>query len=103
MRRLAVFALATLLATAATDARAANECRVVQTRFKPADDLQIVVWLEDSLGNFVATMYVTVPSLALLPVMGWLSRRIPFPAAAHGPGGGKAPRGGPATTPMPPL
>jgi hypothetical protein len=65
MRRLAVFALATLLATTAavvgavSDAHAANECRVIQTTFKPADKLQIVAWLEDSAGNFVATMYVT--------------------------------------------
>ncbi len=47
---------AVLVPTGAADAA---ECRVVETTFKPADKLQIVVWLEDAAGNFVSTMYVT--------------------------------------------
>jgi hypothetical protein len=54
---------AALLAAAATmpasRASAANECRVVETTFKPADKLQIVVWLEDPAGNFISTVFVT--------------------------------------------
>ena len=40
-------------------ASAANECRVVETTFKPADKLQIVVWLEDPTGGFIGTVFVT--------------------------------------------
>src|SRR5262245_39007706 len=53
----ALLAAATLLP--APRAQAANECRVVETTFKPADKLQIVVWLEDPAGNFISTVYVT--------------------------------------------
>jgi hypothetical protein len=49
-----------LLALGAAQAHAQpTECRVVQTTFKPAEKLQIVVWLEDAAGNFVDTIYVT--------------------------------------------
>src|SRR5262245_34064584 len=53
----ALLAAATLLP--APRAQAANECRVVETTFKPADKLQIVVWLEDPAGNFISTVFVT--------------------------------------------
>jgi hypothetical protein len=62
MRR-RLFAAALLLTAAALPAphadAAAGECRVVETTFKPADKLQIVVWLEDPQGNFLGTVYVT--------------------------------------------
>ncbi len=35
------------------------ECRVADLQFNPADDLQIVVWIEDAAGNFVDTIYMT--------------------------------------------
>ncbi|MBZ0235083.1 MAG: fibronectin type III domain-containing protein [Deltaproteobacteria bacterium] len=52
-------ALAALVALQAGDAHAQSECRVVQTTFKPAERLQLVVWLEDAAGNFVDTLFVT--------------------------------------------
>ncbi len=55
----AVAAVATLGWLVPRDAHAQTECRVVQTTFKPSDKLQIVVWLEDTAGNFVDTLYVT--------------------------------------------
>lgn len=56
----ALLAAAALLPAPARDARAADgECRVVETTFKPAEKLQIVVWLEDPAGNFITTIYVT--------------------------------------------
>lgn len=53
----ALLAAATTLPTPRADA--ANECRVVEATFKPADKLQVVVWLEDPQGNFISTVYVT--------------------------------------------
>ncbi len=54
---------ATLLAAAtllpAPRTAGAAECRVVEATFKPAEQLQIVVWLEDMSGNFLSTVYVT--------------------------------------------
>lgn len=58
-RLLAAVLLAAAAALPAPTAHAAGECRVVETTFKPADKLQIVAWLEDAAGNFVATVYVT--------------------------------------------
>ncbi len=46
-----------LLATQTADA--AGECRVVNVDFKPASDLQIVVWIEDTEGNFIDTDFIT--------------------------------------------
>lgn len=34
-------------------------CRVVKFDMVPSDDLQMVVWLEDSTGNYVDTLYIT--------------------------------------------
>ena len=34
-------------------------CRTVEVAFKPVKNLQIAVWVEDPLGNYVATLYVT--------------------------------------------
>ena len=34
-------------------------CRTVEVDFKPVKNLQIAVWAEDPLGNYVATLYVT--------------------------------------------
>jgi len=40
-------------------AEAADECRVVNVDFKPTEDLQIVIWIEDTEGNFVDTVFIT--------------------------------------------
>jgi len=37
----------------------APPCRTVEVAFKPVKNLQIAVWVEDPLGNYVATLYVT--------------------------------------------
>lgn len=37
----------------------AQECRVVEFDMLPAEDLQIVVWLEDDQGNFIETIFIT--------------------------------------------
>jgi hypothetical protein len=58
-RRLPALALLAAAATLPAPSAQANECRVVETTFKPADKLQIVVWLEDTSGNFIGTVYVT--------------------------------------------
>ncbi len=58
-RLLATVLLAAAALLPAPTARAEKECRVVETTFKPADKLQLVVWLEDAAGNFVSTLYVT--------------------------------------------
>ena len=34
-------------------------CRTVAVDFKPVKNLQIAVWVEDTLGNYVATLYVS--------------------------------------------
>jgi len=35
------------------------ECRVVEFEVTPTEDLQIVVWLEDTAGNYVDTIFIT--------------------------------------------
>jgi hypothetical protein len=53
--------LAILLLTASV-ARAQSStgpCRTVEVAFKPTKNLQIAVWVEDTSGNYVATLYVT--------------------------------------------
>jgi hypothetical protein len=40
-------------------AQSAAPCRTVEVSFKPVKNLQIAVWVEDPLGNYVATLYVT--------------------------------------------
>jgi hypothetical protein len=37
----------------------AQPCRTVEVAFQPVKNLQIAVWVEDPLGNYVATLYVT--------------------------------------------
>jgi hypothetical protein len=37
----------------------AQPCRTVEVTFQPVKNLQIAVWVEDPLGNYVATLYVT--------------------------------------------
>ncbi len=34
-------------------------CRIVQFDFTPADDLQLVVWIEDDQGNYIDTAFIT--------------------------------------------
>lgn len=43
----------------ANSARADGICRVVNVEMQPTEDLQIVVWIEDSSGNFVDTAFIT--------------------------------------------
>jgi hypothetical protein len=50
---------------AATPARAQEVCRLVDVQLQPAAHLQIAVWIEDSKGNFVDTVYVTRSTGAL--------------------------------------
>jgi len=62
MRSIAVMlaAAAALVPPAGTPAfAAAGECRLVQLDLLPTADLQIVVWMEDSAGNYVDTLYIT--------------------------------------------
>ena len=40
-------------------ARAQPPCRTVEVSFQPVKNLQIAVWAEDPLGNYIATLYVT--------------------------------------------
>jgi hypothetical protein len=59
-RRLLPAALLAAVATVPASPRAANaECRVVETTIKPSEKLQIVAWIEDPAGNFLATVYIT--------------------------------------------
>jgi hypothetical protein len=37
----------------------AQHCVVVDTEFTPAPELQIVVWLEDTQGHYIDTLYIT--------------------------------------------
>jgi MYXO-CTERM domain-containing protein len=39
--------------------RADNECRNVTVQFVPSDDLQIVAWIEDALGHYIDTAFIT--------------------------------------------
>jgi hypothetical protein len=62
--RLAVPALITLGAATAAAGPAPGPgdedlCRVVDVDFTPSEELQIVVWLEDTAGNYVDTIYIT--------------------------------------------
>ncbi|HEX8951373.1 MAG TPA: hypothetical protein VF945_05985, partial [Polyangia bacterium] len=56
MRWLAALLLMTGVARAQTPA---PTCRTVAVDFRPVKNLQIAVWAEDTLGNYVATLYVT--------------------------------------------
>src|SRR5689334_4777848 len=53
----AAILLGGILLTPAAPALA--ECRVAEFRFNPVSDLQIVVWIEDTHGNYVDTVYIT--------------------------------------------
>ena len=48
-----------LLAGVARAQSSGLTCRTVEVDFKPVKNLQIAVWAEDPLGNYVATLYVT--------------------------------------------
>jgi fibronectin type III domain protein len=52
-------ASAALLLMMGSGVSRAQPCRTVQVDFKPVKNLQIAVWAEDPLGNYVATLYVT--------------------------------------------
>jgi hypothetical protein len=58
MSRAAAALLATLGVLGAAP-RAESSCRVLDVDFLPSADLQIVIWLEDSAGNFIDTLYIT--------------------------------------------
>jgi hypothetical protein len=59
-RAFVVAALAAVLtASGAGTASAADSCRVIEIDMVPTADLQIVVWLEDSEGNYVDTLFIT--------------------------------------------
>ena len=58
LRCLAAAALLVVAARTAS-AQADPSCRVVELEMTPADDLQIVAWLEDPDGNYVETIYIT--------------------------------------------
>lgn len=36
-----------------------SACRYVEVEMTPSDDLQIVIWIEDTAGNYVDTAYIT--------------------------------------------
>ena len=63
MHRIVSAVSAALLAApllVASDVRAdAQHCVVVDTEFTPAPELQIVVWLEDTSGHYIDTLYIT--------------------------------------------
>ncbi|MBK9032694.1 MAG: fibronectin type III domain-containing protein [Myxococcales bacterium] len=53
---------AALLAAAtqlASPVAADPQCRVIDLDLQPSDDLQMVAWLEDSAGNYIATLFIT--------------------------------------------
>lgn len=53
-----VAAAASLLASSA-DAASGSECLQIETTFQPVPNLQIAVWVEDTAGNYVDTVYIT--------------------------------------------
>jgi hypothetical protein len=57
MKAVAALALAMLATTAHADD--APSCRVIDVKLTPADQLQIVAWIEDPAGNFVGTAFIT--------------------------------------------
>ncbi len=57
MIRTAAGVLAVTIALAAP--RPASACRVLELSFTPSQDLQMVVWIEDSAGNYVETLFIT--------------------------------------------
>src|SRR5262245_52974432 len=61
LRCLSAVSAAALALTTPALANAADtpQCHVVDVEFTPADQLQIVVWLEDSAGNYIDTAYIT--------------------------------------------
>lgn len=58
MRSLCIASLALVLLSP-TVSHAEGECRVVNFDMTPDDNMQIVVWIEDSEGNFVDTAFIT--------------------------------------------
>jgi uncharacterized protein (TIGR03382 family) len=52
------FSIAALILTFARPV-AADECRTVDVTMVPADDLQIVAWIEDEAGTYVDTVFIT--------------------------------------------
>jgi hypothetical protein len=57
MKTSSVAALA--LSALALPAPAGAECRLAQIQFTPEPGLQMAIWLEDSEGHFIATLFVT--------------------------------------------
>jgi len=52
-------AAAVLAIAAAAPAHAGGQCHAVTATFVPADQLQIVAWVETAAGAYVATIYIT--------------------------------------------
>jgi hypothetical protein len=48
-----------LAAAAAAWTRDASACRVIDLDFTPSADLQLVIWLEDSEGRYLDTLFIT--------------------------------------------
>ncbi|MBP8807427.1 MAG: hypothetical protein KBG48_17550 [Kofleriaceae bacterium] len=42
-----------------TTPAAQAQCRVIEVDTQPSPQVQVVAWLEDTAGNFIATMYIT--------------------------------------------
>jgi len=59
MRWLSLLVFGALFSVQPAPAAAAGDCRVLEFDFTPAPDLQIVLWLEDTSGNYVDTLYIT--------------------------------------------
>jgi hypothetical protein len=46
-------------AAALTPAPARGDCRIARVQFTPEAGMQIAIWIEDTQGNFVTTLYIT--------------------------------------------
>lgn len=55
----ALGAAALLAAPAAPAVAGPPQCRVIDVDFTPSEKLQMVVWLEDTSGNYVDTLFIT--------------------------------------------
>ena len=59
-------AVALVLASTAT-AHAEDDCRSVDIRFVPSQDLQLVAWIEDASGHYVDTAFYHADHRATRP------------------------------------